>query len=144
MGDAVRNPRGVTLVEVLIASVIAAVVAAGTATAFVASARMTAAQSNPGTAEAGVYARETAERFRNRIACDDPWFDAACQPANLPGGWQPDPLPDGAGTDSILMTGARRCYQMTPQDCDGVGGAGDCLAVQVRVCWNGDFANCPC
>lgn len=142
-----RNQRGLTLVEVLIASVIAAVAAAGTAAAFVAAARMTRAHSNPGTAEAAVYARDTAERFRDRVACDAPtgWFtaDAACTPAGLPG-WTSDPLPVAAGTESILNNGARRCYRVTSQDCDGVGGAGDCLAMEVRVCWNGDFTNCPC
>ncbi len=137
--------RGLTLVEVLVASVIAAVAVAGTAAAMVAAARMTRAQSNPGTAEASVYARETAERFRNRVACDDPWFDAACQPV-MPGGWLADPLPApaAAGSESILKTGARRCFRITPQECDGVLPVGDCLAVQVRVCWNNDFANCPC
>jgi len=149
MGDAVSHQRGVTLVEVLVASVIAAVSVAGTATAFVAAARMTRTQSNPGTAEASVYARQTAERFRDRVACDDLWFDpATCQPTGLPAGWQSDPLPAGAGTESILNIGARRCYQVTPRDCGGLGIVSDCLAIEVRVCWNdGDpnwSINCPC
>ncbi|MBI3330930.1 MAG: prepilin-type N-terminal cleavage/methylation domain-containing protein [Candidatus Omnitrophica bacterium] len=138
--------QGFTLAEVLVASVITAVVAGGTATAFVAAARMTRAQSNPGTAEASVYARQTAERFRNRMACDDPWFDAACQPTNIPSGWNADPLPSptAAGSESVLKTGARRCYRITPQECDGAPPSGDCLGVEVRVCWNNDFTNCPC
>ena len=49
-----------------------------------------------------------------------------------------------AGTESILTGGARRCYRVASQDCDGVGGAGDCLSVQVNVCWNSDFTSCPC
>lgn len=149
MGDAVsRRERGVTLIEVLVASAVAAVVAFGTATTFVTTARMMRAQSNPGTVEAGGFARETAERFRTNIACDGGWFtaDLACAPtAALPAAWTSDPLPAPApGADSILTTGARRCYRVTSQECDGAGPAGDCLAVQVNVCWNNDFANCPC
>ncbi|MBI2104202.1 MAG: prepilin-type N-terminal cleavage/methylation domain-containing protein [Candidatus Omnitrophica bacterium] len=137
--------RGMTLVEVLIASVITAVSVAGTATAFVAAARMTRAQSNPGTAEAAMYARETAERFRDRVACQGPWFDpATCQPTGLPGGWVRHDLPSSAGTESIINSGARRCYRVTPRDCGDLGVVSDCLAIEVRVCWNGDFTNCPC
>ena len=138
--------RGFTLMEILAASVIASVVAGGTLAAYVAAARMTRAQSNTGNAEAAVYARETAERFRDMIACDGNWFtaDAACAPTPaMPGGWTADPLPAAGGTQSILVTGARRCYRVVPQDCDG-GGAGDCFQVDVRVCWNNKFANCPC
>jgi len=131
------------LSEVLIASLIVALIAAGTMMAFVAAARMTRAQSNPGVSEATGYVRETAEKFRNYIACTPPWFDTACAPT-LPGGWQADPLPVGGGSNSILSTPSRRCYQVTPQDCDGVGGVGDCFAIEVRMCWNNDFTNCPC
>ena len=144
-----NREQGFTLAEVLVASVITAVVAGGTATAFVAAARMTRAQSNPGTAEASVYARETAERFRNRMACDGGWFtaDAACTPTPaIPVSWTADPLPSptAAGSESVLKTGARRCYRITPAECDGVPPSGDCLGVEVRVCWNNDFTNCPC
>ncbi len=118
---------------------------------------MTRAPGNSGTVEAGGYARETAERFRACVACDQTivpaicnggWFteDAACAPtAALPVAWTSDPLPGAAaGTESILTGGARRCYRVASQDCDGVGGAGDCLSVQVNVCWNSDFTSCPC
>lgn len=143
-----RGERGMTLLEVLVAALVASVVAGGTATAFVAAARMTHAQSNPGTVEAGGYARETADRLRTRVACDGVWFtaDAACAPTGaVPAAWTADPLPaPAAGVESFLTTGARRCYRVTPQDCDGAGGPGDCLAVQVNVCWNNEFTNCPC
>ena len=143
-----RRERGMTLIEVLVSAVIASVVAAGTAVSFAAAARMMRAPSNPGTVEAGGYARETAERLRTKVACDGDWFtaDAACAPTGaLPGGWTADPLPaPAAGVDSILTAGARRCYRVASQDCDGAGGPGDCLSVQVNVCWNNDFTNCPC
>ena len=141
----VRGIGGFSLLEVLVASVITLVVVVGTAAAFVTAARMTRAQSNTGNIEAAGYARETVERFRNMIACDSPWFDpATCAPTSIPAGWQPDPLPGAAGSESILATGMLRCYRVTQQDCDGVGGVGDCLAVEARVCWNNDLANCPC
>ena len=135
---------GFSLVEVIIASLIASVVAVGTMSAFVAASQMTRAQSHVGTVEAVGYARQTAERFRNMIACDSPWFNpATCAPTNIPSGWQTDPLPGAAGSESILATGMKRCYRVTQQDCDGVGGAGDCLGVEVVVCWNNDPA-CVC
>ena len=149
MDDAVsRGERGMSLLEVLVASVIAAVVAGGTAVSFAAAARMMYAPGNSRTVEAIGYARETAERFRTRVACDGVWFaaDAACAPtAALTGAWTPDSLPAPTpGVELLLATGARRCYQVTPQDCDGDGDVGDCLAIQVHVCWDNDFANCPC
>lgn len=136
--------NGFTLLEIVAASVTIAVVTSGTFMAYVAASRMTRAQNEPGVAEANLYARETIERFRNLIACDSPWFDlTTCNPsAGLPTAWTADPLPVSAGSQSILNTGASRCYRVTSQDCDGIGGVDDCLAVEVRVCWNGD--PCPC
>ena len=146
-----RGERGLTLLEVLIAAVIAAVVAGGTAVSFATAARMMRAPSNSGAVEAGGYARQTAERLRTNIACDGGWFtaDAACAPTAAvpppPGIWTSDPLPaPTAGVESILTTGARRCYRVASQECDGAAPAGDCLSVEVNVCWNNEFANCPC
>ena len=138
-----RDARGFTLVEVLVASVIASVVAGGTLASYVAAARMMRAQSNPASGEAAGYAQDTIERYRNSVACDNAaWFNPAnCAPA-LPAGWQADLLPGGGGTDSILNTGARRCFRLTPQNCDTNPADNDCIQIDVQVCWNG--APCPC
>ena len=140
--------RGFTITEVLIASLIAAVVAGGTMMSFVTAARITRAKSNVGTAEASNYARETAEKYRNYIACDSPWFNATtCAPTGgLPTTWQEDalPAPDPlANSESILIGGASRRFCVTAKDCDGggVGGPGNCYAIQVKVCWGGSA--CP-
>ncbi|MBI3322041.1 MAG: prepilin-type N-terminal cleavage/methylation domain-containing protein [Candidatus Omnitrophica bacterium] len=136
---------GFTLIEIVIAAAIGAVVTWGTMAAFVAAARMSRAHDNPGFSEANLYAQQTVERFRNLIACGSPWFDpVTCQPsAALPIAWTTHVLPAGGGTESILHTPARRCYRVTPQDCDGVGGAGDCFSMEARVCWK-DLTGCPC
>jgi hypothetical protein len=127
--------------ELLVASVVSVVVAGGTFMAFVAAARMRGEESNPATAEAAAYAQQTVERFRNRVACQgSPWFDPACNPT-LPAGWQSDPFVGGGGTESILTGPARRCYQVQPFDCDGDGTDGDCLQMDVTVCW-GDLTGC--
>ena len=138
--------RGLTLIEVLAASVVAAVIAGGTMSAFVAASRMQKGQ-GPGTSvEVMSYARQTLERFRNLIACDSPWFDpVTCAPtAAIPSAWTEDTLPslDQVGTESIIRTTAKRCYRVTPQDCDGDASPTDCFNVEVKVCWNG--AVCPC
>ena len=142
-----RHSAGFTLIEVVIASLIAAVVAAGTMAALASAARMSRAQSNPGMSEATGYARETIEKFRNNIACAPPWFDAACNPV-LPVGWQADALPGGAGSESIQNSVAARWYRVTQQDCDGDAVVGDCLQMEVKVCWNnepagGGAGQCP-
>ncbi len=139
-----RWSGGFTFTEVLISSILVSVVAGGTMMAAIAAARMTQGQNEPEYAEAGQYAQQTTERFRNRISCDAPWFDPlTCAPA--PGmavnTWQNDPLPAPGGNDSILNTPSARRYCITPADCDGVGGAGDCFTLQVRVCW--DTTVCP-
>ena len=112
-----------TLIEILMALVVLAVLAGGTLMAFVTAIRISRAS---GTGQATIFlAQQTAERFRNKIACNqgepasDTWYDgtAACDAAP-PVGPQIDPV-----------TGAT--YEVTPVDCDGVGGPGDCLQVQV-------------
>jgi len=134
--------RGLTLVEVVIASLVASIVAGGTLMAFVASTRMTTSQDLMTNAEASALAQEAVEQFRNRVAADDTWLSIqAALTAN--DGWVAEPLPATGGTESKLNAGAKRCYRVRAADCDGVGGAGDCYAVQSRVCWN-DVSNCPC
>ncbi len=69
------SARGMTLIEVVIASMITVVVAAGTMTAFVTAVRIS--RSVGGSETATFQAQQTIERFRNHIGCDDPWFDPA-------------------------------------------------------------------
>ena len=138
-----RRGPGFTLVEVVVAGAVASVIAWGAVSAFVAAGRMMSAQDSMATAEAATLAQETLDRFRNRVACDD-WFNqpgCAINPAVL-NTWTDDPLPGGAGTESIQSPpGAQRRYCLQSADCDGVAGPGDCLNVQVRVCWGGTV--CP-
>ena len=140
-----RSAGGFTLLEVVVAGMISALVAGGTMAAFITAARISQAQSNPGNAEAVGYARDTVDRLRNLVACDaGQWYSGAgCTPA-IPGGWVAEPIAfGGGGSQSILNVPTRRCYQAQPADCDGNGVNGDCVSVEVRVCWN-DLANCPC
>ena len=134
-----RACHGFTLIEIIVASLIAALIAAGTMTAFMTAARIMRAQGHPGTAEAAGYAQGTIERFRNMIACDSPWFDpTSCSPdTDFPTTWTDDPLPTvEAGSESILsVPGATRRYCFTIEDCDQDGAAGDCYALHVKMCW---------
>jgi len=134
-----RRPGGYTLVEVVVASFLASVVAGGTMMAFVTAARMTQRQGDVRFAEASGLAQQTVEKFRNYVEAGQPWLTS-----KAPLGWCLDQLPSSvvAGTESILKMSARRCYRVTPEDCDGVGGPGDCYALQVAVCWK-DLSTCP-
>ncbi len=69
--------------------------------------------------------------------------------------WAADPLVDefgapyAVGSASILdadkdgTIDGKRCYRAWRADCDGVGGVGDCYALQVKVCW-GAVGGCTC
>ncbi len=146
LGASFRAPRraaaGFTLVEVLVASVIASVIAGGTMMAFVTAARINRTQSNPDMAEASGYAQQTVERFRNLVANDAAW--AGWITTNADGAWHTDalPPPGSGGTESILDKGPKRCYRVTAEDVDGVAGT-DAYAVSAKVCWK-DLTGCPC
>ena len=127
------NQRGVTLFEILTASVVGSLIAGGTLMAFLMSARIS--QTSSSTVEAASLAQQTIERFRNRVACDDgTWYtnDSNCAPVAQN---STDPMPGGAVQPSIQMN-ATRTYQATPQDCDG-DGAMDCQLMKVTVSWPG-------
>lgn len=143
----ILTTKGFSLLELLIASIIASVVAVGFAMANVAAARMTREQNHTLYAEASAAAQQTAELYRNMIACGEgnpgEWFDVAtCAPTSLPVGWNAAPLAAG-GTESIMNEdpSAKRCYRVTSANCAGT--PGDCLQVEVAVCWN-NLATCPC
>ncbi|MBI4342303.1 MAG: type II secretion system protein [Candidatus Omnitrophica bacterium] len=137
------SERGFTILEIMVASVIAGTVAAGTLMSFVAAGQMIAVQKNLSVAEATTYSQDSMEHFRNHIACQPPWFDVNCNYIG-PAGWVADSLPPtpSGGSESILSTTARRCYRVTPSNCGS--GPNSCFAVEVRVCWNNDLVNCPC
>ncbi|GEM_PF-863947 len=141
----IRRVTGFTLIEVVVAALIASIVAAGTLMAFITAARMSARQGSPAYAEASGYAQQTLERIRNAVAADDAWF----QTQAAVGTWIADALPGGGGSESIQALPAKRCYLVTPQDCDNDGAVAsppaeqDCYSVSVQVCWR-DLAGCLC
>lgn len=116
--------HGFTLIEVLVAMVILGILAGGTLLVFVTAIQIS---KETGANQTIIFsAQQTAERFRNKIACrqlgetaSDTWYDgsAACNAA-APAGPQTDPV-----------TGAT--YEVTPVDCDGDGTVGDCLEMKV-------------
>ena len=126
-----RAEAGMTFVELLMASLISAAVGGGTLMAFVTAARISSAQMSPAVAEANGLAAQTIERFRNRVAADDATLGGL-----VGAGWQADPLPGGAGSESI-QAGARRCYQVA------AACGGGCYQFDAKVCW-GDLTGCPC
>ena len=131
-----KSNRGVTMMELLTASVIAAFLAGGTMIAFLAASKLT--RQAPVDVEAVSFAQQTLEGLRNRIACNDAWFDPSTpqcdpDPTVLTGSPQPDGLPASALRDTYNGT---RTYTVTPEDCDGDGTAGDCFKVKVTVSWN--------
>ena len=139
----IRNRRGFTLIEILVAGVIGSVVTSGIFAAYVAAARMMGGANSAEYVEAANFAQQTLERLRNQVATDDTTVFAT-PPAGT--GWQadPDPLPVSGGSQSILNPpGATRMMCVLAEDCDGVNGAGDCYAVRVRVCWNGTACPSP-
>jgi type II secretory pathway pseudopilin PulG len=142
-----RAQQGMTLMETLAAALVISITAGGTLMAFVAAARMMRGNENPGVIEAAAYAQELIEGFRNRLAVDgDDGFLAAQPPgvwvkAHLPADAYPLPAAGVSGPNSILNGDVMRCYRVTPEDCDGVGGSGDCRRVDVQMCWN-DITGC--
>lgn len=137
-----RDGFGFTLIEVLAASVVATVVAGGVLTAFLVAARMPRRQGNEAQLEANMLAAQTLEWMRNQVATDTTFF---ADQAAL--GWQEDVPPPATTSESVLALGGERWYCVWAADCDGVGGAGDCYAAQVKVCWNGTpcpAAGAPC
>jgi Tfp pilus assembly protein PilV len=112
------------MLEVLIASVTLAMVAGGSMSAFITAVRIS--RDGGVSSENAFLAQQTMERYRNKIACrqtaesgTDTWYGPGAGCAAAP--------PVGAQTDAI--SGAD--FTVTPIDCDGVAGPGDCLEMQV-------------
>lgn len=129
-----RLPRGVTLIEIIAASVIGTLLAGGTMMAFVLAAKN--ARTSLIEVEAAGLAQQTLEKYRNKIACDSGWYapaDPACDPTTLPLANTDDALLPGT---PLLEYGGTRKYTVTQADCDGNLVPGDCLQVKVKVEWN--------
>ena len=135
-----RRERGYTLIEVLVASLIASFVAGGTMMAFTTAARINRQQGSPVVAEATQLAQQTLEKFRNQVAADSTFL----QTADV-GGWITDDPQANPSTESIVNApnNTKRCYKVTAEDCDGDGATGDCYAMQAKVCWNFTICDCP-
>ena len=126
--------RGVTLIEIIAASVIGALLAGGTLTAFVLAVTMT--RGSVTTVEAATYAAQTMERFRNKIACSDPqWFDAGCNFLNQSLTADSFPGSMSAANSTFFEFDPSRQYQVQAADCDGNGSNGDCYQMTVTVSW---------
>lgn len=136
-GTRVATQHGITLVEILIAALVGVMIAGGTMLAFVTAKKTSVGAA--GVVEAADFAQQTIERFRNKIACNDPdWFTAATCATTLPAApaWTADGLPASPGPLSMIGQGGSRQYKVTPDDCDGVGGTGDCFKVETKVSWS--------
>lgn len=127
-----RNPRGISLIEILVASVIGALLAGGTLMAMTMGVKLT--RGSVMTGDVSAYAAQTIERNRNRIACDDAWFNSNCTFVG-PGGEQNEApsLP----TDSSLepLPDVSRRFTVEAKDCDGDGALGDCYRMAVSLQW---------
>lgn len=136
--------KGLTLLEIIVASVIGLVVAAGAMQAFVMAKQVSA--KSTGVVEAANLAEQTIERFRDRVACREPgqtleqtWFDGSCvvDPAALLLVDEPEAIPVGGHSLPSLVG---RDYTVSMADCTGDGltdaGLDDCLQVQTTVEWN--------
>jgi hypothetical protein len=99
-------------------------------------------QNIPSNAEATNYAEATIDKYRNLVAHNDLVF-TNWRVLNAGPGWHAEPMLPSGPPGSILAVPHRRCFRVTPTNCDGVGAADDCFAVDVRVCWN-DLSQCPC
>jgi Tfp pilus assembly protein PilV len=122
---------GFTLIEILAAAIIGILIAAGTLMAFVTAAQLSS-QVAPYKVEASHLAQQTLERFRNRIACDDDWFDAVTCNGSPQSG--PHTIPASSSITNLPL--AVRTYNFAPgADVDG-DGTFDYYTMQVTVCWN--------
>lgn len=123
---ALSAQRGTSLVEVVVGSLIASVLVAGLMAAFLTALRISSV--GGGNVEASSLVQQTLERFRNRVACDDAWFNpVTCFASSLPPANSSDPLSAGA------MFGGTRTYTITQANCGT--GLGDCFKVVAKVSW---------
>ena len=118
-----------TLLELTAAAVLGSLIAGATMMAFMTATKVSRQSSTNRDLMPAV--QETLEKYRNRIACDDPWFNlATCVMAAQNAVNEPAPL-----APSLLAMGGTRDYTMTPADCDGDGTVGDCYRASVHINW---------
>ena len=121
-----RQTSGVTLVELLVASVAVALLAAATLMAFLTASRLSS-QSNQN-AGAAYLLQQTIERHRNEIACDNTakWFGPNC--ASVANFTANEPLPPGYTTYR---------YKVQALDCDNDAlSTPECFQVTATVHWD--------
>ncbi len=134
------NRRGFSLMEILMATLLAAVVAAGMMAALVASTRITHKQNASTMSEAGGQSQELMEGIRTKVGADA----VGDFLANGSGAWTNYGFGADKGQESSLAVSGQEAsgqYKVQPADCDGDGNVGDCYAVTVRACWDGS-ENC--
>lgn len=140
LAAAMSSERGISLLEILISAVVFSIVVAGAMAALVSALKI--ARDATMVTEAAAFAQQTIERFRNRVACDDPWVGASpdCETLTLPNVWtvDPDTLPTGlpVGPLGSSLPGGLRQYKVSPVE-EGIlaDSAPDCIQVMVKVQW---------
>ena len=117
-----------TLIELTAAAVIGSLIAGATMMAFMTATKVSRQSSTQ--RDLMPAAQETLEKYRNRIACDDPWFNpATCVMAAQ------NAVAEALTAPSLLAMGGTRDYTMTPADCDGDTVVGDCYRASVHINW---------
>ena len=137
LGDRARGIAGVTLIELLVASVMVALLAGAMLVAFLTSARMSS-QSTQHT-EAASLLQQTLERFRNQVACDNNADVPNATPLSTVKHWfEPNCLSSADFTADDLPLPSdytQRDYTVQAANCDGIPGP-DCFKVEAHVHWN--------
>jgi hypothetical protein len=143
------SKKGLTLVEIIAASVIGVMLAGGLMISFVLAVKL--AHKGTFEGEGYAFAQQTIERFRNHIACRQAgetinvaWFDGTICDADFPAGAIADPLP--VVTDpSVVNFATNRTIEIENVDLDGDGnpdndfdgdGKPDYLVVRAKLQWN--------
>ena len=134
-----QGARGMTLIEIIAATVVIAVVLLGTMTAFITAARIVGKENLFALAEANGLLRETADERRNGV-----YRGTSTVQGMVGSGWQmvetintPD-LPHG-----------KRCLMVTdnanydPSCAPNCACSGNCYEIKATVCWNNE-PTCPC
>jgi len=127
--------RGMTLIEITVASIIGLLVAGGTMTAFLLAVKTS--RSSLTEVDAAALAQQTIEKLRNNVACDSTWFDVNCQGLSI--ATTSDDLQTDNPDDLITKLGGTRAYTVTPWDCindqPAAPGTDTCSKVEVKVEW---------
>lgn len=144
----ITQNQGLTLIEIVIASIIGGLIAAGTMQAFIAAIRISRLGSQ--NSQVAFLAQETIERLRNNIACDNAgWFNPAdCDqgvtqvavddtPAGVSGlNWRRFSVVPDNNTASLDLDGDGTIEPSEPANVETIGaGQTDYFVVTVNVDW---------